>query len=45
VSGSVLCYHYAEGVDERMWQSPLRKLRCFVILGIQVNADNCLIVK
>jgi len=28
-----------------MWQSPLRKLRCFVILSIQVNADNCLIVK
>lgn len=45
VSGSVLCSHYAEGVDERMWQSPPRKLRCFVILGIQVNTDNCLIVK
>lgn len=45
VSGSVFCSHYAEGVDERMWQSPPRKLRCFVILGIQVNTDNCLIVK
>lgn len=28
-----------------MWQSPLRKLRCFVIFGIQVNTDDCLIVK